>query len=339
MTWTPAAGVPNKQMLVLAVEGGEDQELTATGNMPEAKCAFVAKKLELGTVPVGLPHRTEVVVRNTGKCPAVCFVEDLDSEATGITVAPDAVLIDVGETATLVLTVVPPAAQSYNALTLDVNVRGSRLLRLPISGEAIVPDVVFHAPPALPQTVAEGAASPDGLQAAAGPSDLTALDFQDVTMGGSERKVVTLVNKSPIVASLLLDFSDMLDFRAVASEAEVAGLDDYLLSLKLAEAAGGATERIATARSERASTAQSGAGAAEVEEEAEEDPTSIEPTKHGLTMQEARSYAITIGPFKALTLDLDYVPTSASKVSMWLSLPAFFGCLTNAAAIVTAAAS
>jgi hypothetical protein len=59
-----------------------------------------------------------------------------------------------------------------------MNVRGSKMLKMPLLAEALVPQVVVV-------------------------NDQAVLDFQDVTIGNSERKVLILQNKGPIAASLV----------------------------------------------------------------------------------------------------------------------------------------
>lgn len=383
VTWTPEAGMANRQALALQVIGGaEDQVLTCSGDMQEAKCAFSAKRLELGTLPVGLTFVTTVELKNVGANPAVCFIEDLEADTTGITVEPECALIEVGSSATVTVTVMPPAAQLFTNRVLEVNVRGSRCLKLPLVGEAIVPDVVFLDPvvPFVPPAPAAAAdASPESAAAvaagrggsgkgkgaapapsaaeeaaaaaaaAAASSDLSLLDFQDVTMGRSERKEVLLVNMSPIAAALTLDFSSRPDFAATRNTSAVhpPGLAEHLAGLKATQAAKEAAEAeafAATAAAESKSGGtrggnRPGAGSngnngnnanADKNEEAEQDGrsggqdtadvTEIHPMQARESMEQARHYSIVIGPFSTLALYLDFVPSAPMEHDFILPL-------------------
>ena len=140
VTWQPSASSKNAAKVALHVPGGLDQELSVIGDLPEARCAFAEKRLELGTLPVGLERDFVVTLNNVGKCAAACLVE-LPSESAGVRVEPNRCRIPVGGAQRLRVIVKPAVARSFDGLMLLANVRGAKVLRLPITGKSIVPDV------------------------------------------------------------------------------------------------------------------------------------------------------------------------------------------------------
>ena len=54
ITWRPISGVRNDDILALSIPGGKDVELKVHGVCTESKVAILEKKLDFGTMAVGI---------------------------------------------------------------------------------------------------------------------------------------------------------------------------------------------------------------------------------------------------------------------------------------------
>jgi hypothetical protein len=54
VTWRPTPGLRNEDLLTLSVPNGKDAELRVTGLCAEPKVSLLDKKVEFGTLAVGL---------------------------------------------------------------------------------------------------------------------------------------------------------------------------------------------------------------------------------------------------------------------------------------------
>mmetsp|Transcript_8375 Transcript_8375/g.10006 ORF Transcript_8375/g.10006 Transcript_8375/m.10006 type:complete len:2211 (+) Transcript_8375:271-6903(+) len=191
---------------------------------------------------------------------------------------------------------------------------------------------------------------------------LDMMDFKDVTIGGSERHVITLINKSPISASLFLDFTTWPDFKASRNYDLPEGLEDYLMvlhgqmgaliepispddtkeggdSVPIKGGGGGVTpgggtnvpptptnntmNNIPNRNEETGGTPQGGqsnGGPPLINIAAEMEKTDIVPVSLEELMETTKSYVITIGAGHAISLNIDFVPTSASSHEFMLPL-------------------
>jgi hypothetical protein len=184
VTWTPSPAYKNDEVLSCHVPGGDEIELTVKGELNEAKCKFKQNDIDFKLLAVGIESDHTVELKNTGKSPAVVFVDSF-GEGTGITCKPDKARIPVGQSVTFTLTVKPPMPCVYNDIGMSVSVRGGKMLRIPIVGEAVVPKVSF---------VEER------------------FDFENVVIGNCIRMPVRLCNEGTIPASLQLDLAKYPDF-------------------------------------------------------------------------------------------------------------------------------
>ena len=190
VTFSPAIGLANEDILVLKVVGGSAEHLPVVGEVDEPKCVFVEKKVDFGPVAVGLSRERVVVVKNTGSCQAIFYT---DATADGLSVSPSQGRIVVGQTVDLIITMKPPAARVYNsdATAIVLSLRGGKTVRLPVEAVAVVPDV--------------------GIRE-------EEFEFGGVTIGASGRKMVTIENSGDIPATMFLDLSSHSEFHVSMPE-------------------------------------------------------------------------------------------------------------------------
>ena len=182
--WTPVVGKRNDEELGLHVSGGVDQTLSVIGKIQEAKCAFEDKICALGTIAMGTEKVVECTLKNSGTCSAVFFVDGFE-EKFGISINPMRGVIPAGESITLECQFIPREALSYENLKLTAVIRGGKTAALKLSGESIIPAI----------DVANESYA-----------------FGTVTVGSQHTLPLTLVNKSAIAATLILDLSSYPDF-------------------------------------------------------------------------------------------------------------------------------
>lgn len=184
ITWTPSPAYKNAEVLNLHVPGGEDVELPVEGQLAEARCKFAEKELDCGTVAVGIESTHTVKLKNVGKSPAIVSVDNFP-EGYGISCKPDRARIAIGDVLEFTLTIKPPMPRRYEDVAMGLSVRGGKMLRMPISCEAVVPKIAF---------------------------EQTTFDFDKVVIGNRIRMSVTLKNEGNIPASLQVDLSKYPEF-------------------------------------------------------------------------------------------------------------------------------
>ena len=184
VTWTPSPAYKNEEVLALHVEGGGEVELPVRGVLQEARCKFKQTSLDCGVLAVGIEAARTVELKNTGKSPAVVFVDGFP-EGTGITCLPEKARIPPGQSQEFVLTFKPPSPLVYRDVGMTALVRGGKMVRLPIACSSVVPKVLFEQ---------EG------------------FDFESVVIGNAIRMPVSLTNEGTIPAALQLDLAKHPDF-------------------------------------------------------------------------------------------------------------------------------
>ncbi|GMF29514.1 unnamed protein product [Phytophthora fragariaefolia] len=216
-----ALGIANRngdmwlaQMFQLDITGGEKGILNCRALLSDVKVVAREKKLDFGTISVGVERDKRVALSNLGIHTRAVFYATVDppsmSTAIGLQVSPTQGVVDPQESTELTVKLFP-----HRAITLDgstsgshqvnvvVTIRGGRVLRLPVSVSVLVPEV-FLAP-------------------------AEAIDFGEVVLGVSVPRVVSLENHSSIPACLLLDlgssaFSD--EFAIAIPPRLIAHLED-----------------------------------------------------------------------------------------------------------------
>ena len=188
VTWTPSeARRENERTLEMYVAGdAAPRALRCVGECGAPALGFAEKLLQFGFVPAGLPARRVVTLRNTGAHDAVFAVDDAHEArledvsaiaATRVTMEPRRGRVPAGGLFDVDVLYANPSAGKHRS-HLVIHVRGGKTVRLPVSVDAIVPDV----------RVVE-----------------RALRFGDVHVGSTATVAATLRNDSPVDATLCLD--------------------------------------------------------------------------------------------------------------------------------------
>jgi hypothetical protein len=185
IVWTPSSGKRNEEELGLHITGGIDQTLKVVGVLEEAKAHFIEKVLTLGTIAVGAEKVVEANIKNTGTCPAVFYIDPID-ERYGITTTMKRGLVPPGEVIPIQFTVNARSAMSYDNMKITATLRGGKPMLLKLSAESVVPTFEF-----LEEKISIG----------------------PVAVGSEFRTPITLVNRTSIAASLILDLSKYPDFQ------------------------------------------------------------------------------------------------------------------------------
>ncbi|OWZ15434.1 hypothetical protein PHMEG_00010921 [Phytophthora megakarya] len=198
------------QMFQLDVTGGEKRTMNCRALLPEVKVVAREKKVDFGTISVGVEREKRLTLANLGIHTRAVFYASVDppsmSTTIGLHLSPAQGGIDPQDSTELTVKLLP-----HRAITLDgsvqvhivVTLRGGKVLRLPVSASVLVPEV-FLAP-------------------------AKALDFGEVVLGVSVPRVISLENHSSIPACLLLDlgtsaFSE--EFALATPPRLLAHLDD-----------------------------------------------------------------------------------------------------------------
>ena len=64
-------------MLILKIEDGNNVDVRCIGIVNEAKCTFVERQVDFGSIPVGLPAKPQTIhVRNHMRQTAIFHVEN-----------------------------------------------------------------------------------------------------------------------------------------------------------------------------------------------------------------------------------------------------------------------
>ena len=188
VTWTPSeARRENERTLEMYVAGdATPRALRCVGECGAPALAFAEKLLQFGCVPAGLPARRVVTLRNASAHDAVFAVDDRHESrledvstiaATRVTAEPTRGRVPAGGLFDVDVLYVNPSRGKHRS-HLVLHVRGGKTVRLPVSIDAIVPDV----------RVVE-----------------RALRFGDAFVSSPATAAATLRNDSPVPATLCLD--------------------------------------------------------------------------------------------------------------------------------------
>jgi len=197
ITYTPGFGAKNEEKLAMSVDCGRENTLQCVGAVEEPKCGFQDKKVEFGTVAVGIPKTKSVTLRSGGASAAVFAIEPPPA-GSGITVSPMKGRIMAGERQTLQITLNATAPRDYSNIVIMAMIRGGRPAKLQVIGNAIVPDVTI---------------SQDEF------------NFGGITIGATACQVLSIENHGDIPAIMNVDLTDYPDFTIEMPE-ELMGQDD-----------------------------------------------------------------------------------------------------------------
>lgn len=228
ITWDPLCGKRAEEEIGLHITGGIDQVLKVRGILKDTRGEFADKRLNLGKMAVGTEREFITSINNTGEHELVYFISPMD-DSLGIRIEPTEAMILPGESGEIKVTVTPKTARNYDNTTVHAKIRGGKSISMKFVGSSIIPEIE------IPEST---------------------LPFGSVTVGSHIRLPLTIRNRSPITATLLLDLSNYEDFSpnllhpieevdiATQENGPVASLqeDDYGNSLMLYSRAGFASK-------------------------------------------------------------------------------------------------
>lgn len=200
------------QSFRLDITGGKQATLACKALVQEARVTAKEKKIDFGTIPVGVEKEKRVTLSHATSDAAstsswVAFYASVEPATTaaalGLSVVPCVGTIQAEDSTEIAVRVFPHKQVVLDSsVALVVQVRGGKSVKLPITATVLVPEVFVS-----PQ------------------SDI---DFGSVVLGVSVPRVVALENRSCIAASLLLDLGAALsdEFAVVMAPKLLARLDD-----------------------------------------------------------------------------------------------------------------
>ncbi|KAF1327275.1 hypothetical protein FI667_g7789, partial [Globisporangium splendens] len=200
----------------LEITGGKRVTLACKALVQELKVTAKEKKVDFGTISVGMEKEKKITLLNatmtdptsiSSSSSWATFYATIEPASTanslGITVSPSVGTILAQESSDLVVKIVPHKSVVLDSnVTLHVQIRGGRSVRIPILASVLVPEVYIS-----PQSV---------------------IGFGEVVLGVSVPRIVSLENRSAIPACLLLDLGSSLtdEFAVVMPPKPLARLED-----------------------------------------------------------------------------------------------------------------
>ncbi|KXZ50888.1 hypothetical protein GPECTOR_14g137 [Gonium pectorale] len=195
--WAPDMMGPPKQegYLIIKMVGGEaPKRIFMTGDLPEGNVRPRDKELVAGVVPVGVQQSAVLQIKNNGTRDTA-FRFHLNDQ---LTVKPSNGRIAADETLDIEVffTAGEPGTLTN---TLQLELRGGNIVRIPFRAEAVVPSVEI---------------------------DEDEFSFGTVFVGSSSRLPLTLRNASPVTAVLMVDLVNHPEFQLVLPK-DAWSTDDY----------------------------------------------------------------------------------------------------------------
>lgn len=197
------------QVFQVSITGGRSAAVTCKAFLHEAKVVSKEKKIDFGSTSAGIERTKKITLsnqtptadtsRNHYRTNAV-FYASIDppslANSVGLKVSPAVGSIPFDDSVDLTLSLLAhrPVTVETSACVL-IQIRGGKLLRIPILASVIVPDV--HVVPS------------------------SVIEFGDVVIGVSVPRVISLENHSTIPASLVLDLKMLSDEFTVATPAKL----------------------------------------------------------------------------------------------------------------------
>jgi len=183
VTWRPTSSRNDADIFLNLIGGtGGGKRVRLEGRVPEGKLSLREKSMNFSKFCVGEPCSQTFTVKNVGSVDTIFVVET--AAAPHLTVNPKRGRILVGSMAEVEVTMESSVPNVVDTL-LQISSRGGKVLKLPIAGEAVVPEVEI------------------------GEDEFR---YESVYIGGAARLPLTLRNTSPIEASLTVDLSQYEEF-------------------------------------------------------------------------------------------------------------------------------
>ncbi|MEW5300161.1 MAG: hypothetical protein WDW36_003110 [Sanguina aurantia] len=289
--WAPIVdGSDTRQQqgyLVITMVGGDaPRRVYLRGELPEGNLKLREKALDAGPVPCGLPHTLVMQIRNHGtrdsafKILPNSLVKVFPERAK---VAPEEVL-DVEVTFTI-------AAPGFLATVLEVEVRGSKPLKMPLKAEGVIPSV-------------------EVLQ-----DDFA---FESTFTGAVSKHDLTLVNTTAVPAVLTVDLTQHHEFQLIIGK-DAWSTSEYetcpLVTIgAVPQSNGGAASSM---------PGRMGSSDGHGSRLSSRRGSSCGNAPHGET---GRRYHITLNPSKQLELQLVYRPTTTNTHAFDLNFVTVTSC-------------
>lgn len=188
ITFNPSGPKADEETMYLKIQDGETEELKCSGAVTEAKCAFIEKQLDFGNVHVGIAAKDRTIqIKNQLRSPAIFHVQQPEK---GLSIHPMQGKITGDQRYAFKVSFESAVPRDFKT-DVVVNIRGGKPLRIPVTANAIVPEVFI---------------------------DEKMLDFGPVTFGDQKELALTIVNNSDITAKLILDIRDFPEFDIILPE-------------------------------------------------------------------------------------------------------------------------
>eukprot|EP00392_Amoebophrya_sp_AT5.2_P009549 g9577.t1 len=186
ISYTPFPNTTNAEtVLTLKTEDGYDQTIACSGGCQEGFAVFAQKKLDFGVLSVGNTVEKTATLKNEGGTNAVFFVE---SEIDGVTIQPQRGSVPIGSTAEITISVTLEQPQVLDSV-VNVLIRGGKTIRLPISAQAVVPNIEVEE---------------------------QEFEFGQLTLGAVHTLPLTLRNSSAVEGTLYMNLQDYPEFTLTA---------------------------------------------------------------------------------------------------------------------------
>ncbi|CAD7936763.1 unnamed protein product [Amoebophrya sp. A120] len=186
ISYTPFPNSTNAETsLTLKIEDGLDQAITCSGSCQEGFAVFSQKKVDFGVLSVGSTAEKTATLKNEGGTNAVFFVE---SQLEGVTIQPQRGSVPIGSTAEITISVTLEQPQVLDSV-VNVLIRGGKTIRLPISAQAVVPNIELEE---------------------------AEFEFGSLTLGAVHTLPMTLRNSSAVEGTLYINLQDYPEFTLTA---------------------------------------------------------------------------------------------------------------------------
>ncbi|TMW58151.1 hypothetical protein Poli38472_011739 [Pythium oligandrum] len=173
----------------LGIVGGKSMQLTCKGLYQDAKYQLKDKKIDFGTVSVGMHREKHVTLMNTntledGVASRLVFYASIEpathTHSLGLSVSPAIGSILPQDSCELSVQIAPHKPQNLDNVFLHVQIRGGKSAKLPLLASIVIPEV------SITQSV---------------------VDYGDVILGVTVSRQLSFENKSNIPACLVLDLT------------------------------------------------------------------------------------------------------------------------------------
>jgi len=202
--FTPGSLSKGTHTYLLSVKGQtKDIPIKLIADNPPAKVSIAEKKVDFGTIPVGLKKIKYLTLKNTTKHAAVFHVDlpqdVLNNDKYSLTVSPAKGKVMPNSTQKVMLEMLAHTTIALNDIPIDVDIRGGKTTRVTLFAKSLTPKV-------------ESLSGDD-------------IKFGSIYVGASTMRVVKLKNTSAIPAVLYVDMVDKPDFKIADANGTLVTLE------------------------------------------------------------------------------------------------------------------